>query len=105
MVTSKLPKAGTRLRSSAGKRVETQNPAHLALVAERLLASHRTLDGLPKAWICYAVIWLATARWILLKRDLQAVLETRAQVAYQLARDELRRNPACAASTGCWRRS
>ncbi|MDP2878655.1 MAG: lipopolysaccharide assembly protein LapB, partial [Sulfuricella sp.] len=77
------------------KRVETQNPAHLALVAERLLASHRALDRFAEGMDLLRGYLARYGSLDMLNVIFQAVLETEgAQVAYRLARDELRRNPS-----------
>ncbi|MEN6629390.1 MAG: lipopolysaccharide assembly protein LapB [Sulfuricella sp.] len=77
------------------KRVETQNPAHLALVAERLLASHRVIDRFAEGMDLLRGYLARYGSLDMLNVIFQAVLETDGpQVAYQLARDELRRNPS-----------
>lgn len=77
------------------KRVETQNPAHLALVAERLLASHRTLNRFAEGMDLLRGYLARYGSLDMLNVIFQAVLETEGpQVAYRLARDELRRNPS-----------
>ena len=78
----------------AWKRVESQNPVYLALVAERLMDAYRRLDQLEQGMQLlrsyleqYASLDLLDAlfQWELQKEGPQA--------AYQLVRDELRRNP------------
>ncbi|MDD5241957.1 MAG: lipopolysaccharide assembly protein LapB [Sulfuricella sp.] len=77
------------------KRVETQNPAHLALVAERLLVSHRALDRFTEGMDLLRGYLARYGSLDMLNVIFQAVLETDGpQVAYRLARDELRRNPS-----------
>ena len=78
----------------AWKRVESQNPVYLALVAERLMDAYRRLGQLEQGMQLlrsyleqYASLDLLDAlfQWELQKEGPQA--------AYQLVRDELRRNP------------
>jgi lipopolysaccharide biosynthesis regulator YciM len=77
------------------KRVETQNPAHLPLVAERLLAGYRSVgrdaEGreLLRGYLArYGSLDILTAVF-------QATLEAEgADAAYRLAREELRRSPS-----------
>ncbi|HUW49686.1 MAG TPA: lipopolysaccharide assembly protein LapB [Sulfuricella sp.] len=77
------------------KRVETQNPAHLALVAERLLVSHRALDRFAEGMDLLRGYLARYGSLDMLNVIFQAVLETDGPpVAYRLARDELRRNPS-----------
>ncbi|MDD5330143.1 MAG: lipopolysaccharide assembly protein LapB [Sulfuricella sp.] len=77
------------------KRVETQNPAHLSLVAERLLNSHRMLDRFAEGLELLRGYLARYGSLDMLNVIFQAVLETEGpQVAYRLARDELRRNPS-----------
>lgn len=77
------------------KRIETQNPAHLALVAERVLASHRMLGRFNEGLELLRGYLARYGSLDMLNVIFQAVLEAEGpQVAYQLARDELRRNPS-----------
>ena len=79
----------------AWKRIETQNPAHLALVAERLLTSHRSLGRFSEGLDLLRGYLARYGSLDMLNVIFQAVLEAEgAQVAYRLARDEVRRNPS-----------
>jgi len=75
-------------------RIETQNPAYLALVAQRLLEVHRE-SGRPDEGLTLLVGYLERYPSLdLLDTVFRCVLETRgAEDAYTLVRDELRRNP------------
>ena len=83
-----------RAALEAWKRVESQNPVYLALVAERLMDTYRRLGELDQGMQLlrsylekYASLDLLDAlfQWELQKEGPAA--------AYQLVRDELRRNP------------
>ena len=77
------------------KRIETQNPAHLSLVAERLLAGYRAMDKFGEGLELLRGYLSRYGSLDMLNVIFPAVLETEgAQVAYRLARDELRRNPS-----------
>lgn len=75
-------------------RIEAQNPAYLALVAQRLLEVHREA-GRPDEGLTLLAGYLERYPSLdLLDTVFQCVLETRgAEAAYTLVRDELRRNP------------
>jgi lipopolysaccharide biosynthesis regulator YciM len=76
------------------KRVETQNPAFLALVAHRLLKSFQAV-GQPAEGLTLLRGYLASYPSLdLLDVAFQSTLSTEGpEAAYQLVRDELRRNP------------
>jgi lipopolysaccharide biosynthesis regulator YciM len=76
------------------KRVETQNPAFLALVAHRLLRSFQVL-GQTASGLTLLRGYLASFPSLdLLDVAFQSTLDAEgAEAAYQLVRDELRRNP------------
>ncbi len=78
----------------AWKRVESQNPAYLALVAEKLLAAYRSL-GRPAEALQLLRGYLANYPSLdLLNVIFQGELEFgSAESAYRLVRDELARNP------------
>ena len=78
----------------AWKRIETQNPAYLALVADRLLAAYRRLDktgeglNLLRGYLAkYPSLDMLNVVFVCL------VEEQQAEAAYELVRDEMRRNP------------
>lgn len=77
------------------KLIETQNPAYLPLTADRLLGSYRTLEQQSEGLILLRA-YLAQAPSIdLLSTAFQAALEQEGpRSAYELVRDELRRNPS-----------
>ncbi|BCB25832.1 lipopolysaccharide assembly protein B [Sulfurimicrobium lacus] len=77
------------------KLIETQNPAYLPLAAGRLLASYRAL-GQNAEGLALLRNYLAQAPSIdLLSTAFQAALEQDGpRAAYELVRDELRRNPS-----------
>jgi lipopolysaccharide biosynthesis regulator YciM len=76
------------------KRVETQNPVFLALVAHRLLKSFQAL-GQPASGLTLLRGYLASFPSLdLLDVAFQSTLDAEgADAAYELVRDELRRNP------------
>jgi lipopolysaccharide biosynthesis regulator YciM len=76
------------------KRVETQNPVFLALVAHRLLKSFQAL-GQPASGLTLLRGYLASSPSLdLLDVAFQSTLDAEgADAAYALVRDELRRNP------------
>jgi lipopolysaccharide biosynthesis regulator YciM len=76
------------------KRIESQNPAYLALVAQRLLEAYRQL-GRPEEGLTLLAGYLERYPSLdLLDTVFQQTLEAKgAQQAYALVRDELRRNP------------
>jgi lipopolysaccharide biosynthesis regulator YciM len=76
------------------KRVEQQNPAYLALVAQRLLEAHRDAGRLEEGLKLLAGYLERYPSLDLLDAVFRATLEARgAEAAYALVRDELRRNP------------
>ncbi len=77
----------------AWKRIEQQNPAYLALVAQRLLDSHRTL-GRPEEGLTLLRGYLASSPSLdLLDVAFQSTLDVEGtEAAYKLVKDELRRN-------------
>lgn len=78
----------------AWKRIESQNPAYLALVAEKLLEAYQSL-GNPDQGLHLLKGYLASYPSLdLLNVVFRAVLEREgAKPAYHLVREELRRNP------------
>src|SRR3989440_765695 len=76
------------------KRIESQNPAYLALVAQRLLEAHRDA-GRPEDGLRLLTGYLERYPSLdLLDTVFQQTLEDKgAEAAYTLVRDELRRNP------------
>ena len=76
------------------KRIEGQNPAYLPLVADRLLGAHAKL-GRPEQGLQLLSGYLASYPSLDLLQSLyQATLEGQGSApAYELLRDELRRNP------------
>lgn len=76
------------------KRIETQNPAYLPLVAERMLASFRALDKLGEGLDLLTNYLPRYGSPDLLNTVFQATLAQQGtEAAYQLVRDELHRNP------------
>ena len=76
------------------KRVETQNPAFLALVAHRLLKSFQALGQIASGLTLLRGYLAAYPSLDLLDVAFQSTLDAEgANAAYQLVRDELRRNP------------
>ncbi len=75
--------------------IETQNPTYLPLASERLLASFSALDKKAEG-LALLRSYLAQSPSIdLLNTAFQAALEQEgARAAYELVRDELRRNPS-----------
>jgi len=78
----------------AWKRIESQNPAYLSMVAERLLNAYRTL-GRPEVGLRLLQYYLANHPSLdLMAVVFQATLEQQgAEEACRLVRDELKRNP------------
>ncbi len=76
------------------KRIESQNPAFLALVAQRLLEAHRDAGRLEEGLTLLTGYLERYPSLDLLDAVFQSTLESKgAEVAYKLVRDELRRNP------------
>ena len=76
------------------KRVETQNPAYLALAAQRLLDAHREAGRLEEGLTLLTGYLERYPSLDLLDTVFQYTLEAKgADAAYKLVRDELRRNP------------
>lgn len=76
------------------KRVEQQNPAYLALVAQRVLDAHRDAGRLEDGLTLLAGYMERYPSLGLLDAVFRATMEARgAEAAYALVRDELRRNP------------
>ena len=78
----------------AWKRVETQNPVYLALVAERIMDAYRRLGRLEQGMQLLRSYLDSYASLDLLDAVFQWELQKEgAQAAYHLVREELRRNP------------
>jgi lipopolysaccharide biosynthesis regulator YciM len=76
------------------KQIESQNPAYLALVAQRLLEAHRDLGRLEEGLTLLSGYLERYPSLDLLDAVFQCTLEAKgAEAAYRLVRDELRRNP------------
>ncbi|MSQ55581.1 MAG: lipopolysaccharide assembly protein LapB [Betaproteobacteria bacterium] len=76
------------------KRIESQNPAYVALVAQRLLEAHRDGGRLEEGLTLLAGYLEHYPSLDLLDVVFQSTLESKgAESAYKLVRDELRRNP------------
>ena len=76
------------------KRIEAQNPAYLALVAQRLLEAYRQADKLEDGLTLLTGYLERYPSLDLLDAVFQSTLELKgAEAAYKLVRDELRRNP------------
>jgi lipopolysaccharide biosynthesis regulator YciM len=76
------------------KRIESQNPAYLALVAQRLLEAYRQAGRAEEGLTLLAGYLERYPSLDLLDTVFQQTLEAKgAQQAYALVRDELRRNP------------
>jgi lipopolysaccharide assembly protein B len=76
------------------KRIESQNPAYLALVAQRLLEAHRETGKLEEGLTLLSGYLERYPSLDLLDAVFQSTLEAKgAEAAYRLVRDELRRNP------------
>ena len=76
------------------KRIETQNPAYVALVAQRLLDAFRQADRLEEGMTLLTNYLERYPSLDLLDTVFHYALEARgADEAYRLVRDELRRNP------------
>lgn len=77
------------------KRIETQNPAYLPLVAERLLISHRALGRLADGLALLRSYLTKYVSVDILNAAFQTELELEGpHAAYRMVRDELRRNPS-----------
>ncbi len=78
----------------AWKRIEQQQPAYVALVARRLLDSYRTLDREDEGLTLLSGYLAQYPSLDLLDVVFQSTLALRnAEAAYQLVKEELRRNP------------
>jgi lipopolysaccharide biosynthesis regulator YciM len=76
------------------QRVESQNPAYLALVAQRLLEAYRSVGRLEEGLTLLTGYLERYPSLDLLDAVFQHTLEAKgAEAAYKLVRDELRRNP------------
>jgi lipopolysaccharide biosynthesis regulator YciM len=76
------------------KRIESQNPAFLAIAAQRLLEAHRESGRLEEGLTLLAGYLERYPSLDLLDAVFQTTLEAKgADAAYKLVRDELRRNP------------
>jgi lipopolysaccharide biosynthesis regulator YciM len=91
-----LEKAYGSLERAIGhwKRIESQNPAYLALVAQRLLEAYRETGKLEEGLTLLSGYLERYPSLDLLDAVFQTTLEAKgAEAAYKLVRDELRRNP------------
>jgi lipopolysaccharide biosynthesis regulator YciM len=91
-----LEKAGGSLDRAVEhwQRIESQNPAFLALAAQRLLAAYREQGRLEEGLTLLTGYLARYPSLDLLDAVFQTTLESKgAEAAYQLVRDELRRNP------------
>ena len=78
----------------AWKRIESQNPAYLALVADKLLGTFSQLNRIDEGLNLLRGYLAKYPSLDLLNTVFQGTLEKEgAEVAYRLVRDELRRNP------------
>jgi lipopolysaccharide assembly protein B len=78
----------------AWRRIEQQNPAYLALVAQRLLAAYRALGQLDEGLRVLQGYLANHPSLDLLDVAFQSTLEAQgADAAHRLVRDEIRRNP------------
>ncbi|HEX6690900.1 MAG TPA: lipopolysaccharide assembly protein LapB [Burkholderiales bacterium] len=76
------------------KRIESQDPAYLALAAQRLLEAHRELDRAEEGLRLLAGYLERYPSLDLLDTVFQQTLEVRGpEEAYRMVKDELRRNP------------
>jgi lipopolysaccharide biosynthesis regulator YciM len=79
---------------AAWKRIENQNPAYLSLVAEKILTAYRHLDRVDDGLLLLRAYLSSYASLDLVNVVFQATLARQgAEPAYQLVRDELKRNP------------
>ncbi len=75
------------------KRIEQQNPAYLALAAQRLLESHRALGRTEEGLTLLRGYLASFPSLDLLDVAFQSTLDTEGpEAAYKLVKDELRRN-------------
>ncbi len=75
------------------KRIEQQNPAYLALVAQRLLESHRALGRVEEGLTLLRGYLASFPSLDLLDVAFQSTLDSEGpETAYKLVKDELRRN-------------
>ncbi len=91
-----LERAAGNLERAIGqwKRIESQNPAYLALVAQRLLDALREAGRLEEGLTLLTGYLERYPSLDLLDTVFRYTMEAKgAEVAYQLVRDELRRNP------------
>lgn len=91
-----LERAGGKLDEAIGhwKYIEQQNPAYLALVAQRLLEVHRESGRAEEGLTLLAGYLERYPSLDLLDTVFQHTLEAKGpEAAYKLVRDELRRNP------------
>jgi lipopolysaccharide biosynthesis regulator YciM len=76
------------------QRVESQNPAYLALVAQRLLEAYREVGRMEEGLTLLAGYLERYPSLDLLDTVFQSTMDSHgAEAAYKLVRDELRRNP------------
>jgi lipopolysaccharide biosynthesis regulator YciM len=79
---------------SAWKRIEGQSPAHLALIADKLLAAHKQVGRMEQGYTLLRGYLASYPSLDLLNVVFQSVLDSEgAQQANELVRGELRRNP------------
>jgi len=91
-----LARAAGELERAIGswKRIEAQNPAYLALAAQRLLDAHREAGRLEEGLRLLAGYLERYPSLDLLDAVFQSTLEAKgAEAAHKLVREELRRNP------------
>ena len=91
-----LERAAGQLERAIGqwKRIESQNPAYLALVAQRLLDALREAGRLEEGLTLLTGYLERYPSLDLLDTVFRYTMEAKgAEVAYKLVRDELRRNP------------
>jgi lipopolysaccharide biosynthesis regulator YciM len=80
--------------SDQWKRIESQNPGYLALVAQRLVEAHRAAGRAEEGLTLLAGYLERYPSLDLLDTVFQQTLEAKGpETAYRLVRDELRRNP------------
>jgi lipopolysaccharide biosynthesis regulator YciM len=96
MLLGDLELALNRFAAAIGawKRIETQNPAYLALVADRLFAAYKQLDKTGEGLILLRGFLGKYPSLDVLNAVFTCILEQQGpEPAYQLVRDEMRRNP------------